>query len=639
MKNKVNKALYDNLYKKTTQYHVGQSVYEDAVLAKRIVSTQLRAARNDDHSDEGVVHGSRSDTLDTDAKPLLSGSGRQIEEDAPINLFSTSSRHGQEHDCFVSQMAIAQITDARQRKNLNHQDSAADQSTCEEVDEQCHSMDPPLLYTVYDAHFESMMPTIEDFYRDSPSLLHALQNDDKLLLKDNVSKVELYFNLLKDFIKLAVVKIGRTTATEERLKARYQSYMRSPEVKIYPFENCTKKSSLILAETYIHDHFGEQRVIGTSSCFEGFQLFDTTNGKSMRPIYDEKIRSSSTQLTFENGKMSLHEKSESNNDIMRANTRSTAGQSFHMKLKVPSMEMVHMIREATSHVKTKTAVMGAQTSRPLCLDKNRLCPYNILWVGLKDVNAVVAFYEWFHDKYPALDIIIHVVEDVVDIKLPSDKSDLADHIVIHKTDFMFFNLNDLFDMVFISVKRSLSNTLKLKFFVFASYHFRSEQPLFIIGDSRLFNIESVNEPDKKNPSKPFLPPYVTTMMQHHLNKCPWSFVMVVGDNVWGTIIAGRNIKIPYRDLMLAELQRRLTQERTRMLAPYLSCSYFDGMMKSLPENNIVDSIMFLGRTLTIPLSEAFIAIRSKVLKEYKGVYKQELLVALHYQVSVIIHCF
>ena len=117
-------------------------------------------------------------------------------------MFSTSSRHGQEHDCFVSQMAIAQITDARQRKNLNHQDNAADQSTCEQVDEQCDSIRP----------------------------------------------------------------------------------------------RCCMRCRMM------------------TSCF-----FDTTNGKSMRPIYDEKIRSSSTQLTFENGKMSLHEKSESNNDIMRAN--------------------------------------------------------------------------------------------------------------------------------------------------------------------------------------------------------------------------------------------------------------------------------------------------------------------------------
>jgi hypothetical protein len=641
MKNAVNKALYDNLYKKAINSLLGKSVYQTAVFEKQRILKNPETCDGHGHPNEGQIFESSTDELGSGSSENAVigelGSGNTViesepnQEGEPINLFSTASRFGTPFDIMMSQMAILQTDDLRSRYSLTEEEKQQDENERREQSDDSDDgvqrgelvdrPDPPLIYTVFDAHFESKALTIQAFYNESPGLLQKLSLCDHLS-SDDVAKFATFFELTKDLVCSASVKIGKTTSDIDKLQTRYNTHVREATVKGFPFDNIDK-DGLNLMEAHIHDLSAKHRVAGASSCFEGFHLFDP-DGKFLKSFYNDMISCASTSKTISGGKVCTLDNMESSTII-----NGTAPTNTHRKLNTHRKQV--NTRRSEQHQTgpyKEIANMIKATGDCLILNGRRTCPYNILWVGLKDVNAVVEFYNWFRDKYSLLQIIIHVVEDIVDIVLPED-SELAMNILFHKEDFMSFNMTTLFDMMFMSVKDSLSDIMKLKFFSFAAIHYRRQQPLFIVGRAILFQIpcleESASKKSKK--TKPILPSKVTEVKR--IPHSRWSFVSVVGDEVWGSILSDDNTSA-----LLSEFDRRITHERNRSFHPHHDCTPFREIF--VPGmNKLVLSIMFMNRPLRIKFSDTFVRCLDKIMQLSQCEIRHELISTLYYQVCVI----
>jgi len=275
-------------------------------------------------------------------------------------------------------------------------------------------------------------------------------------------------------------------------------------------------------------------------------------------------------------------------------------------------------------------------------------PLNILWVGCKHIESVILLHFSLKNIYPGLKIKIVVIEDIKPIAIPEDYAYLQDDIDIIRTDFMYFESVGFFEIMYISVKQSLSNCLKLKFFCFAFQHHRSQQPMILVGIHSAFRVveeDSDAPPGAKVVSKEGKKNNARTIkkLAAAAQECGKTRVslLITDCDFWGTLLS----RDP-RDCgvnLLAQFKHNLVLQLTRLWSPQstdctrlLPAAYHNSKEREVTKDHLYCDIRlnFLSRTLHLQFSKGLLekAIEAgKTMQKTKIIH--EIYQAIYYQVN------
>jgi len=493
------------------------------------------------------------------------------------NSFVTSKQHGELFGKFISFMHCEQqhcfAFMTKHRNTFPHEkDQTEDQDVSTEINQ-------PRLYRIVDStHVKNntsvvkilaRLPAMRDTYKDKEEVIGLIDKVES----DNA---------------VHFVKLGCSTTGEGQLLSRYgTSFAPRPSLFSVVVENGRERVDGHAAEGLLFSRLAEFRLNKppNPANFEGFPVY--FEGKYMVPVYDAMLREVACPSCPE-----------------EIETEDIARDAYEIRSphlpdcdKSESLLLLKLIEISASVKYGKTSLWLADRTMPL----------RILWIGCKDINSVLYFHRELKQAYPDLLVAIIVIEDIKSCAIPTEyENAINGDIKILTIDFMGFGANELFDMMHVSIKQSLSKCLKLKVFYFASQHFRLKQPFIISGHPDLFDLNF--EADESGTARNFFPKKATDMVEVYDHQ--FSSLMTIGELFWGPILqpsSKTNFFSPFK--LLAELKESLVGEMNRTWNYCASCA---NTTKWLPPfHNITTSnvsfpgklfLQFLSRTLVMTVS-------------------------------------
>jgi hypothetical protein len=242
-------------------------------------------------------------------------------------------------------------------------------------------------------------------------------------------------------------------------------------------------------------------------------------------------------------------------------------------------------------------IVNKNTNTWLELARRSFCnnaAMNILWIGCKDILSVVYFALSLSGKLK-VNITIVVVEDINDLEVPDRLADTIKIQVVKKDFLQYKSEIDFFDVMYSTVVQTLSNTLKLKYFVFAFQHYREGSPLLLLGHPHLFT----DKDDKPIFSKKTLVIQLSEFT---------SYISTDSEIFWG-FTNGAGMKV------VNQCKREVLQESARAWEPMVTCLPFGRISPPKRSANYSRistktcptsvSLSLFGRTCVIKFCKAF----------------------------------
>jgi hypothetical protein len=225
-----------------------------------------------------------------------------------------------------------------------------------------------------------------------------------------------------------------------------------------------------------------------------------------------------------------------------------------------------ILEDVINIVNTKSdQMLKTLRRRDISADDNAI---NMLWIGCKDILHVV-YVALSFQKFPLKHskLKIWVVEDITtNLTVPHN---LDESISIHvvRENFLLYKSIRFYDIIYSSVKSTLSLCFKFKLFALAHLSWRGGSPLLFMAHPHLFvdaNEETSILSNKQNKD--------VIVESRHTSY----IISAAGESFWGSMTNGSGIN------MIKNLKLEVTREVDRQWYPGKFCSPF---VRLLPPNS------------------------------------------------------
>jgi hypothetical protein len=431
-----------------------------------------------------------------------------------VNMYQNKSMHGPLHDEQCSSLCIAQNNDSKKYlENLPHRyEVPAATSTSPAVAVESY------VYTSV-SQMNANLGANELFENAFDALGKLQTHFQKKPDKDMVNYLRLISDVFSVIINNAEYKMGITTESDlVKLEQRYKTYFSNPKLEHVLLEH-VNPGELRGAEEKFQNRIALSKQEGSK---ENYSCFNEV-GKFLLPATNLMIHEKSG---IDNPKDGTKKANDSGEEEQSRTSQASQNSQTRMQVALSLESPVRVIMYAIDH-------NNRHGTHAIWL-KDRLSTFRVLWVGIedKDGTASVEFLIAELLKFnPELIIHIIVVEDKnKKINFVSSKNEKV-IIEINYVDFLLFDSDELFDIMYVSVKSVLSKCLSLKFFAFASKHFRLSQPLIMVGHEYLFG-------NLQNDEGKIIPANAKKIHGSKLlgNESCWSYCVTSGENEWGNVM-------------------------------------------------------------------------------------------------------